>query len=537
MAGPIDPRLVRRARATRVYLVAGLGVGLATAMLAICQAWLLSHLVAGVFVTHRLERPALLGWLALVFISRAGLAWGNELLAYRTAVAVKSQLRRDVVRAHLARPGAGASSSELITLVTQGLDALDGYFSKYLPQLLLASTVPAVVTLAVLSTDWVSALTIVLTLPLIPIFMALIGWQTQTRMQRRWTMQNRLASHFADLIAGLPTLQVFGRAKAQEKGLTVTEDKHRAATMGTLMIAFLSAFALELLATLSVALVAVGIGLRTVAGQLELQPGLFVLILAPEAYLPLRQVGVHYHDSADGLAAADSAFAIIERAPIAVPTAPAPDLASAPLELVGLGHTYAGADSPALEGFDLRVAPREIVALSGRSGAGKTTALNAVMGFFDPTQGSVRVAGTDLRDVDLRVWRAQLAYVGQTPGMLPGTVADNVGLGLSEPATPEEIQRALESAGAADIAPERWVGDDGEGLSTGERRRIGVARALLRLERGARLLILDEPTAGLDADAEATVLAAVRASGASALVVSHRPAVLAAADRVVEVAG
>lgn len=539
--GPVDPRLLKRARATRVYLVAGVAVGSTTALLVVAQAWLLSRTIAGVFTTHRVDAAPVRGLasalflLAVVVTGRAALAWLNAWLAHRCAAAVKSQLRRDILTARLREPGASTlTSGQLIALLTRGLDALDGYIARYLPQLVLAVTVPLVVGVAIATSDLASAAIVALTLPLIPVFMVLIGLATQAQLDRSWRTQSRLANHFADLVAGLPTLQVFGRARAQERGLVETEDRHRSETMATLRVSFLSSFALELLATYSVALVAVPIGLRLVDGGLTLETGLFVLILVPEAYLPVRQVGTHYHDSVDGLAAADDAFALIEAADRPVATVVAPSLANAPLRLEAAGFTHPDADRPSLAPLDLVVAPGRVVALVGPSGGGKSTVLGLVMGFLRPTTGRVLVGDTDLADCDLAAWRTQLAWVAQDPGLVDGTLAANVRLG--DPAADDAaVARALTRAGAGELAPDRTVGDEGEGLSTGERRRVALARALLRLDAGARLLVLDEPTAGLDADTEAEVIAAVRASGAAALVVTHRAAVADAADEVVQV--
>ncbi|MCC6496010.1 MAG: thiol reductant ABC exporter subunit CydD [Propionibacteriaceae bacterium] len=537
MAGPIDPRLLRRARATRGYLVAGVAVGSTTAILTLGQAWLLSHSVADIFATGQLGTLAwAVGGLAVVFGLKAVLAWLNEWLAQRASAAVKSQLRREVMAARIDRPLDAASSSSLVTLVTQGLDGLDGYFSKYLPQLLLAATVPLIIGVAVLSADLTSAIILALTLPLIPVFMALVGWTTEAITKRRWAVQTRLANHFADLIAGLPTLQVFGRARAQARGLLVTETQHRSETMRTLRVSFLSALVLELLATLSVAVIAVTVGFRVVFGDLDLATALFVLILAPEAYLPVRQVGVHYHDAADGLAAVDQAFALID------PPADPPDPTLRPVVhhvggggvLLGvheLTHTYPGGAAPALLPVSLEVRAGEIVALTGPSGVGKTTLLNAVMGFIAPTGGGVTGNGEPIGR--LPQWRDHLAYVGQAPGLVSGTVADNVRLGFPH-ATDAAVADALRRAGAPDLPVDQPVGDDAEGVSAGERRRIAVARALLRVTLGrAKLLVLDEPTAGLDADTEAGLLHSLRQLGVAALVVTHRPAVLAEADRVV----
>ena len=528
--GPLDPRLLRRGRATLGYLIAGVAVGSATAVLTLVQASALARALGDIFATHTLTVLQQVFWLLVaVFAGKAVLAWLNQWLAHRAAAAVKSRLRRDVLAARLADPvDPGSSTASLVTLLTQGLDALDGYYSKYLPQLLLAVTVPLIIGIAILTADFASAIVVALTLPLIPIFMALVGWTTEARTRKRWLVQTRLAGHFADLVAGLPTLQVFGRARAQAEGLRRSEDAHRGETMGTLRISFLSALVLELLSTLSVAIVAVGIGFRVVFDQVDLATAFFVLILAPEVYLPVRQVGVHYHDAADGMAAAESAFAIIESAPTTPPRTASAPVPNAPrLSVDALSHTYPDAQSPALApvGFDLH--PGELMVVTGPSGCGKTTLLNALMGFIAPTAGRVLVDGAAL---DAASRRERIAWVGQTPGMISGTIADNVRLGDPD-ADDAAVRQALRQAGGGSLDPARGVGDDGEGLSAGERRRVAVARALLWVASGrADLLVLDEPTAGLDEGTETALLDAL--DGVTTLAVSHRPAVIARADRV-----
>ncbi len=534
--GPVDPRLWRRTRATRRYLYAAVVVGTATALVIVAQAWLISRAVGGVFST-RDAAPALsiAPALAAVFLSRALLSWLSALLASRAAAAVKSEFRRELVSARLRSPVAGGAAG-LIMTVTEGLDALDGYFGRYLPQLILAVTVPVVVGAAILSADWVSAVVVALTLPLIPVFMILVGWMTRTVVGRRWRVQQRLAHHFADLVAGLPTLQVFGRAHAQAEALRRTGEAHRRETMSALRVSFLSSLVLELLATLSVAVVAVGVGLRVVDDQLTLTTALFVLILAPEAYLPLRQVGSHYHDSADGLVAAERAFALIDAHPApAGPGLNPPDLTVSTIEFVGVSARHPGAVRDALTGLDVVIGPGEIVALSGPSGAGKSTAVATLLGFLAPSAGRILIGGADLCDLDPAQWLARLAWVPQQPSLLAGTVAANVALGAPA-ASALRIRRALDAAGAADLQLDRQIEPGTAGLSAGEIRRVALARALLRVDcGGAELLVVDEPTAGLDADTELAAIAGVRAAGVGALVVSHRPAVLAAADRVVEV--
>ena len=541
MAAPLDPRLVRRARATLPFLAGLCVVGVATALLTLAQAWLLSRGVSSVFATHHLDGVGMwCGLLAAVFCGRACLAWLQESLAHRASASVKSQLRRDILQARLSRPtDATMPSGTLISLMTTGLDALDGYYSKYLPQLVLAVIVPVVLATAIGLNDLTSVVIVVVTIPLIPVFMALIGWRTEAAVAKRFKVATRLANHFADLVAGLPTLQVFGRARAQLEGLRRTEAANRSETMRTLRISFLSSFVLELLATLSVALVAVTVGFRVAAGGMDLRTSLFILILAPEVFLPVRQVGVLFHDAADGMAAAEVSFGLIESGR---PTAPKSDVEIAsprevPVVISGLTHTYEGTDRAAPDGLSLRIEPGSVVALVGHSGGGKTTALSCVLGFIDPDSGSILVGDRELIGADESVWqswRRQLAYVPQVPAMMAGTVAENIRLGCSD--APEAMLRdALDRCGAAAIPLNKRIDDDAEGLSAGERRRVALARALVRVEQAeAGLLVLDEPTAGLDADTEATVLEAVRASGASVLVVSHRRNIIAAADVVVD---
>lgn len=546
MAPPLDPRLVKRATATRGFLVAVVLTGIANACCIIVQAWLIAHAVAGVFGSGSTVFPgplpgfgAYLAALAAVFVVRAGLSWLNPWLAHRASASVKSQLRADLMAARLTNPlDASTPSSTLIHLATQGLDALDGYFSKYLPQLVMAAFIPLLILAVVAGQDGESALIIAVTLPLIPLFMALIGITTREQVNRRLKYQNRLANHFADLVSGLPTLQVFGRARSQLKGLRITEQRSRIETMKTLRIAFLSGGVLELLATLSVALVAVTVGFRVVAGDLDLTTALFILVLAPEAYLPVRLVGVHFHDSADGTAAADAVLRIIEAAetPQAQPvTPPAPGATEIVFDRVSV--RYPGTDRASLDNLSFTMRPGDVLALVGRSGAGKSTALNVLMGFVRPTSGSVRVGDADLSGVDLDAWRRQIAWVGQNPGMLRGTIASNVLLGYPG-ATKAQIREALDRAGGEELALDRPIADDGEGLSAGERRRVALARALLRIEfGGAHLLVLDEPTAGLDQATEAQAVAAVRAAGVGVVVVSHREALLRLADEMVSVGG
>ncbi|MER5677274.1 MULTISPECIES: thiol reductant ABC exporter subunit CydD [Streptomyces] len=537
---PIDPRLLRYARATRFFLAAVVALGLVGAALVIAQAMLVAEVVVGGFEdglsVAGLRTPLLL--LAAVALGRAGVAWLTELAAYRASAAVKSELRgRLMERASDLGPDwlGGQRTGSLIALATRGVDALDDYFSRYLPQLGLAVVVPVAVLARIVTEDWVSAAIIVVTLPLIPLFMILIGWATQSRMDRQWKLLSRLSGHFLDVVAGLPTLKVFGRAKAQAESIRSITSQYRRATLKTLRIAFLSSFALELLATLSVALVAVTIGMRLVHGELDLYTGLVVLILAPEAYLPIRQVGAQYHAAAEGLSAAEEIFAVLETEPVAGGSQDVPQQLR--LELDGVTVRHRGRTEPSLDAASLVVEPGETVALTGPSGVGKSTLLSVVLGFTVPDQGRVRVGGTDLSALSQERWREQIAWVPQRPHLFAGTIADNVRLARPE-ADDAAVMSALREAGAYDFVAElpdgagTPLGEDGAGLSAGQRQRLALARAFLA---DRPLLLLDEPTASLDGETEAGIVDAVRrlAEGRTVLLVVHRPALLSVADRVV----
>ncbi|MFD8956699.1 thiol reductant ABC exporter subunit CydD [Streptomyces anulatus] len=537
---PIDPRLLHHARATRLFLAAVVALGLVGALLVIAQAMLIAEIVVGGFegglTVTALRTPLLL--LAAVALGRALVAWLTELAAHRASAAVKSELRgRLLERAARLGPDwlTGQRTGSLVALATRGIDALDDYFARYLPQLGLAVVVPVAVLARIVTEDWVSAAIIVVTLPLIPLFMILIGWATQSRMDRQWQLLSRLSGHFLDVVAGLPTLKVFGRAKAQADSIRTITSDYRRATLRTLRIAFLSSFALELLATLSVALVAVTIGMRLVHGELDLYTGLVVLILAPEAYLPIRQVGAQYHAAAEGLSAAEEIFTVLETEPRASGTEDVPDTLR--LELAGVTVRHEGRAEPSLDSASLTVEPGETVALVGPSGVGKSTLLNVLLGFAVPDEGHVRVGGRDLGDLDLERWRSRIAWVPQRPHLFADTIAENVRLARPD-ADDEAVLTALRDAGAYDFVAalpdgvRTALGEDGAGLSAGQRQRLALARAFLA---DRPLLLLDEPTASLDGESEAGIVDAVRrlAAGRTVLLVVHRPALLAVADRVV----
>jgi len=529
-------RLVTAARPARRYLVTCVALGAATAGLVVAQADLIALTVSRAFLDGA-DLVALTGpllSLSTVFAVRAGLAWAQESAAHAAAAGTVRDLRGRLLRAGLAHgPGwlSGRRTGELAVLATRGIDALDAYFARYLPQLVLAVVVPLVVGVRILAADWLSALIVAVTLPLIPLFMVLIGLATRKVAQRRWRAIEVLSGHFLDLVAGLGVLRSFGRAAAQAQVIADSSERYRRHTMATLRVALLSALVLELAATLSVALVAVSIGLRLLHGGLDLRTALVVLLLAPEAYLPLRRVGEHYHAAADGVAAATRVFQIVDEPAAPVGRAAAADPARCPVRLHAVTVRYPDRDRDAVADLSLTLRPGTVTGLSGPSGCGKSTVLALLLGSVRPTGGRITVGGLDLAEVDPDDWRRRLTWVPQRPRLLARTVADNLRIG--RPGADTAALRAAAEAAALDIDLDTSVGEQGSLLSAGQRRRVAVARALLR---DAGLVLLDEPTEDLDPDTEAALVArvATRLRGRTVLLVAHRAALLDLCDQVVE---
>ncbi|ERH20347.1 thiol reductant ABC exporter, CydD subunit [Actinomyces johnsonii F0542] len=545
---------MRYARSARRYIAATAVTGMVTAVLVVAQAFLISGAVSR--VTSEGASPTsvrgLVMALGAVVVARALVVLLQEAHAHRSATGTIVELRRLVLE-HTARLGPrwqALHGAETATLVTRGLDDLEPYFTRYLPQLVLAATVTPATVLVLITQDWPAAVAVVCTLPLIPIFMILIGRMTQSVSQERLETMRVLGDQVLDLISGLPTLKALGRERGPAERVRSLGGAYRRTTMSTLRIAFLSGAVLEFITTLSVAIIAVEIGFRLVAGRLDLFTGLLVLMVAPEVYQPLRQVGFQFHASANGVAAAESVFEVLETPVPKRGTLPAPDLRTAGIELDAVSVAARGTWAPA--GLSATIRPGGLVALIGQSGAGKTTATQILLGLMPADRGQVRIVpdsghapqggAVDLSEIDPATWWEQIAWVPQRPTITPGTVLDNVAPGASVgDGVPDELAEAARATGFDEVVatlPQGWettVGSGGAGLSVGQRQRLALTRALYST---APLVVMDEPTAHLDAASEAHVLTAVRAlhaSGRTVVVIAHRPALIALAEQAVVV--
>ena len=527
---PVDPRLVRYATAARGFLVVTSAIVLAQTGVIVGFAWALtSALVGAIGGRPPAELWPYVGVAASLVLLRGLLIVASERVSARGAAVASLQLREKLVAA-VARLGprwlAGRNTATLATTAGHGLEALDAYFGRYLPQLVATAITMPILIGAIALADPLSGLIVVLTIPLIPIFMVLIGLATRSVQQKQYRTLGRLAARFADTVEGLGTLKAFGRQhRAADTIETVTRDYKRE-TMTVLRVSFLSGFALEFLASISVAIIAVTIGFRLLAGDLSLLVGLFVLLLAPEAYLPLRQVGVQFHAASEGVAATGEIFDALDAArKTPVPDAETPVAGST----VALHGVRVDREEHRMPRVSLSVGPGEVVLVTGPSGVGKSSLIAALLGYAKH-DGEVRVDGVAVPHA-----RAAVAWAGQRPGLVSGTVHDNVSLGSA--ADPAAIAAALADAGAADIHPATPLGAGGSGLSGGQAQRVAVARALYRARvAGAPVLVLDEPSSALDATTEAHLWATLRReadAGRGVLLVSHRPSARAIADRVV----
>lgn len=542
----VDKRLLPRALLARIDLILTVGLGLAVGVVMIGQAWFLSQTVSQVFLDGGtlVDVRGLLAGLLVLSLVRFGLVWASDLTSGRLARALKHDLRMRLT-SHLLDLGPayvrGERSGELTNTVVEGIEALDAYYRQYLPQLAIAALVPLAVLFFVFPLDWISGLVLLLTAPLIPLFMVLIGNMADGLTKRQWASLSRMSAHFLDMLQGLTTLKLFGRSRAQIETIAQISDRYRQTTMGVLRVSFLSALVLELVATLSTAVVAVQIGLRLLSGQLVFQEGFFVLLLAPEFYLPLRLLGARFHAGMAGVAAAQRIFEVLDT-PLEIPEpathggGPAGLPAVLSLSLSNVQYAYDDGQRPALKGVSFEVSSGQRVALVGPSGAGKSTVAHLLLRFIEPDSGRITVDGQPLTGLDPVPWRAHVAWVPQNPYLFFGSVAENIRLARPDASLAEVTQAARLAHAHSFVAAlpqgyETIIGERGARLSGGEAQRIALARAFLK---DAPLVILDEATANLDPETEYLIRESMSRllEGRTALLIAHRLSTVHGCDRI-----
>ena len=535
--GPVDPRLVRYATASRSFLGVTAAIVLAQTGVIVGFAWTLTSALVGAIAGRPVDELwPLVGAAAAFVVVRSLLIVASERVSAMGAARASLQLRDALVTA-VGRLGprwlGTRNAASLAVVAGHGLESLDAYFGRYLPQLVATALTMPIVIGAILLADPLSALIVVLTIPLIPLFMVLIGLATRAVQRRQFDTLQRLAARFADTVNGLGTLKAFGRQHRAADTIETVTRRYKRETMSVLRVSFVSGFALEFLASISVAIVAVTIGFRLLAGEMDLLVGLFVLLLAPEAYLPLRQVGVQFHAAAEGVAATDEIFDVLDSAQQEGPREDdaRPGTGGRSIAVRGLRVSRGERMLPPV---DLDARPGRIVLLDGPSGAGKSSLVAALLGFAE-YEGTIDIDGVAASDA-----RSAIAWAGQRPGLVAGSVAHNVALGDPTPDA-AVVRRSLADAQAHDIDPALALGSQGAGLSGGQAQRIAVARALYRLHRteGVGVLVLDEPSSALDSDTEAALWARLRSladDGTAVVLVSHRTSARRIADDVVTLA-
>lgn len=536
--------LKQQKAAAEPWLRRAIGLGWLNGLVLAIQAWLLADIIDAVsFQGQDLEsrQVQLIGLLSL-FPLRALLGWGSEHCSAHAAVKLKHRLRSELFDHLRALGPAGTAnhpSGGLATSLSDGIEALGGYYSRYLPAAIFMTVIPFTLLIFIAPRDWIAALILVITAPLVPLFMILIGKGAEKRNQRQWRQLTRMNAHFLDVIQGLTTLKLFNASRREAEVVRQMSDSYRRHTLSVLRLAFLSSFTLEFFATVSIAVVAVIIGFRLYWGQMEFIHGFYVLLLAPEFYLPLRNMGSTYHDRMEAIGAAEQLIQILDTPPPWRQTGTRPfqprQRSGVSLRLDNVGFAYAE-NSEALHDLDLDIGTGERLAIVGPSGAGKSTLFNLLMGFLEPTKGKIMADGQPLQQMDMKSWRHEIAWVPQSPHLFYGSVLDNIRLGRPE-ATLDEAKTAADSARCLDFIlalPAQFdtvVGEGGRKLSGGQVQRIALARAFLRQ---ARLILLDEPTANLDLESERQIQQAVDrlSEQATLITIAHRLHSVYQADRI-----
>ena len=540
-----DHNLFNQARTRQVPLGLTIALSFLGGLMTVAQAWLISVVIARVFLGgETLSQVAnALALLLAVIAARAGLTWGTEISASVVGLRVKADLRQMLFK-HLLALGPtyarGEQTGAITATAMEGVESLDAYFSQYLPQLVIAALVPLTILFVVFPLDQLSGIVLLVTAPLIPVFMILIGKTTDALTKQQYTLLNRLSAHFLDVMQGLTTLKILGQSRGQAATIGEVSDQYRLATLNVLRVAFLSALVLEIVATISTAIVAVEVGLRLLYAQMAFQPALFILILAPEFYIPLRMLGQRFHAAASGASAAKRIFEILNH--------PLPPHALIPEKKMGKGsrvgainfhnvhYTYPDNRS-ALNGVSFEIPAGQTVALVGPSGAGKSTIAHLLLRFAEPTAGEIQAGSIPLSEWPVAEWRAQIAWVPQQPYLFHDTVAANIRLARPE-ADDKAMIRAAQHAYLHDFIlslPQGYdtvVGERGARLSGGQAQRLALARAFLK---DAPLLILDEPTSNVDPKLETRLRESVEQlmHGRTVLVIAHRLNTIYRANQIV----
>ncbi len=547
-------RLLTLTRDTRTPLLLTILSGLLAGLLTIWQAWLLSSVINAVFLEKQalaqVTRPLFL--IPLAIGGRALLSWLNEISANAVAVKIKTDLRNRLF-AHILKLGPayarGQRTGELTAAAVEGIEALDAYFSQYLPQLVITTLVPLSILIFVFPIDLLSGIILLITAPLIPFFMIMIGKGAEAVTKRQYETLRLLSAHFLDSLQGLTTLKLFGQSKAQTQTIAQVSEKFRDTTMSVLRITFISALALELLATLSTAVIAVEIGFRLLYGKMDFQPALFLLVLAPEFYMPLRALGARFHAGMNGTTAAKRIYEILDT--------PTPDIRYSEndnrisnIELSNISFTYPNETTPALENINLTIKQGQHIALVGKTGAGKSTLVQLLLGFIQPTQGDLTFhsspnpsslipnpqSPSPIHHSSFRIHHS-IAWVPQRPHLFHDTIAANIRIGKAD-ATHEEIIIAAQAAHLhefIDSLPDKYetiVGESGARLSSGQAQRVALARAFLK---DAPILILDEPTSSLDPETESLLEESTRKlmQGRTVLTIAHRLNTIFQSDQII----
>ncbi len=528
-----DKRLLAQLNNARIFFVFTILCGFVMGILTIAQAYTLSQIIAQVFLRHStLDRVwnAMLILLGIIIV-RVILAWASEVSASQIAARIKTDLRERLVQRLFTLGPAyarGERTGELVNTLTEGIEALDAYFSQYLPQLVLAALLPLAILLFVFPLDWLSGIVLLFTGPLIPIFMMLIGSAADALTRKQYSQLSLMSAHFLDVLQGLTTLKIFGRSREQIETIARVSYQFRDTTLSVLRVAFLSAFALEMIATISTAIVAVQVGLRLLYGQLDFERAFFVLVLAPDFYLPLRLLGTRFHAGMAGVAAAARIFEILETNDGRRKTSEMPSSLVVCLPSITFKNVHYSYDGtrPALNGVSFTIEPGQRIALVGHTGAGKSTIIHLLMRFIEPTRGEIFCGDLSSREVSPEAWRTQIAWVPQLPYLFNNSIANNIRLARPD-ASMDEVVRAAQLAHADDFiralpqAYETIIGERGARLSGGQAQRLALARAFLK---DAPILVLDEPTSNLDVETEELIQDSLERlmPGKTTLIVSHR---------------